>query len=713
MVTTSSTQTGDKKGKTTTREFSLANTRNIGIAAHIDAGKTTTTERILFYTGRTHKMGEVHEGAATMDWMEQEQERGITITSAATTCVWRDTRINIIDTPGHVDFTVEVERSMRVLDGLVALFDAVAAVQPQSETVWRQANKYHVPRIVFINKMDRTGADFYNSVEKIRERLGARAIPIMLPIGAEDKFVGFLDLLTQKATIYTDDLGKAMTEADMPADMRELVTRYRAELIEAVAETDDHLTEKFVEGKEISAAEIAKALRAATIKGIVVPVLCGSAFKNKGVQPLLDAVVDYLPSPLDLPDVEGDDPDHPGKRIARKPSDDEHFSALAFKIMTDPFVGKLTFFRTYSGKLTAGSYIYNSTKGQRERIGRILRMHANHREDVESVEAGDIAAAVGLKNTVTGDTLCDEKHPIILENITFPEPVISQAIEPKTKADQEKLGQSLGKLAEEDPTFKMYTDEETGQTIISGMGELHLEIIVDRMLREFKVQANVGKPQVAYKEAITKTAEAEGRYIRQTGGKGQYGDSWIRLEPLPPGSGVEFESKIVGGAIPKEFIRPIEAGVREAALSGVLAGYPVVDFKAVVFDGSYHDVDSSEMAFKISGSMAFKEANRKAGPIIKEPIMGVEVVTPEQFLGDVIGDLNARRGHVLGMEPEAGGAQKVKANVPLAEMFGYATDLRSRTQGRATYTMEFAHYAQVPKSIEEEIIEKNTGKGKG
>jgi elongation factor G len=712
-MVTSSTHTGEKRGaKSTAREFSLANTRNIGIAAHIDAGKTTTTERILFYTGRTHKMGEVHEGAATMDWMEQEQERGITITSAATTCIWRNTRINIIDTPGHVDFTVEVERSMRVLDGLIALFDAVAAVQPQSETVWRQANKYHVPRIVFINKMDRTGADFYNSVDKIRERLGARAMPIMLPIGAEEKFVGFVDLLTHKATVYTDDLGKTMEEADVPADMRERITRYRADLIEAVAETDDHLTEKFVEGKDISAAEIAKALRAATIKGIVIPVLCGSAFKNKGVQPLLDAVVDYLPSPLDLADVQGGDPVHPGQRIARKASDDEYFSALAFKIMTDPFVGKLTFFRTYSGTLTAGSYVYNSTKGHRERIGRILRMHANHREDVESVEAGDIAAAVGLKNTTTGDTLCDEKHPIVLESITFPEPVISQAIEPKTKADQEKLGQSLAKLAEEDPTFKMFTDEETGQTIISGMGELHLEIIVDRLLREFKVQANVGKPQVAYKEAITKTAQAEGRYIRQTGGKGQYGDAWIRLEPLRPGAGVEFESEIVGGAIPREFIKPVESGVREAALSGVLAGYPVVDFKATVFDGSYHEVDSSEIAFKIAGSMAFKEANRKAGPIIKEPIMAVEVVTPEQFLGDVIGDLNARRGHVLGMEPEAGGSQKVRANVPLAEMFGYATDLRSRTQGRATYTMEFAHYAPVPKSIEEEIIEKNTGKGK-
>ena len=692
------------------RQFSLADTRNIGIAAHIDAGKTTTTERILFYTGRTHKMGEVHEGAATMDWMEQEQERGITITSAATTAIWNDTRINIIDTPGHVDFTVEVERSMRVLDGLVALFDAVAAVQPQSETVWRQANKYKVPRLIFINKMDRTGADFYNAVAKIRERLGARAMPIQLPIGQEDQFQGFVDLLNEKATIYTDDLGKTMEDTTVPAEMKDKIHQYRAELIEAVAETDDHLTEKFVEGKDISAAEIRKALRAATIKGIVIPVLCGAAFKNKGVQPLLDAIVDYLPSPVDLPPVQGVDPKHPDKMLTRKPSDDEPFAALAFKIMTDPFVGKLTFFRTYSGTLNAGSYVYNSNKGTRERIGRVLRMHANHREDVADVEAGDIAAAVGLKNTTTGDTLCDEKHPIVLENISFPEPVISQAIEPRTKADQEKLGQSLVKLAEEDPTFKMRTDEETGQTIISGMGELHLEIIVDRLLREFKVAANVGKPQVAYKEAITKQVEKEGRYIRQTGGRGQYGDVWLRIEPLAPGSGVQFESEVVGGSIPKEYIKPVEQGVREAAQAGVLAGYPVLDFKAIVFDGSYHDVDSSEMAFKIAGSMAFKEANRAAGPIIKEPIMSVEVVTPDQFIGDVIGDLAARRGHVKHQEPEPGGAQKITATVPLSEMFGYATDLRSRTQGRATYTMEFAHYAQVPKSVEEEIIAKNTGR---
>ena len=693
------------------RQFTLANTRNIGIAAHIDAGKTTTTERILFYTGRTHKLGEVHEGAATMDWMEQEQERGITITSAATTCVWRNTRINIIDTPGHVDFTVEVERSMRVLDGLVALFDSVAAVQPQSETVWRQANKYRVPRIIFINKMDRTGADFYNAVTKIRERLGARAMPIQLPIGQEDQFKGVVDLINETAIVYTDDLGKTMEAAQIPTDMVQAVERYRAELVEAVAETDEHLTEKFIEGKHISPDELRTALRIATVKGKVLPVLCGSAFKNKGVQPLLDAIVDYLPSPVDLPDVIGIDPDHPDKEIARRPADDERFSALAFKIMTDPYVGKLTFFRTYSGTLKAGSYVYNSTKGHKERIGRILRMHANHREDVEGVEAGDIAAAVGLKNTTTGDTLCDEKHPIVLENIVFPEPVISQAIEPKTKADQEKLGQSLQKLAEEDPTFQMFTDEETGQTIIKGMGELHLEIIVDRLLREFKVAANVGKPQVAYKEAITKEVEKQGRFVRQSGGRGQYGDAWIRLEPLVAGAGVQFESKVVGGAIPREYIGAVEAGVREAASAGVLAGYPVLDFKATVFDGSYHEVDSNEMAFKIAGSMAFKEANRSAGPIIKEPIMAVEVVTPIEFMGDVIGDLAARRGQVHDQEPESTGIMKIKADVPLSEMFGYATDLRSRTQGRASYTMEFSKYEQVPKGIQEEIIAKNTGKG--
>ncbi|HXW76438.1 MAG TPA: elongation factor G [Candidatus Eremiobacteraceae bacterium] len=697
-------------GKTVPRQFTLAHTRNIGIAAHIDAGKTTCTERILFYTGRTHKLGEVHEGAATMDWMEQEQERGITITSAATTCVWNDTRINIIDTPGHVDFTVEVERSMRVLDGLVALFDSVAAVQPQSETVWRQANKYRVPRIIFINKMDRTGADFYNAVAKIRERLGARAMPVQLPIGQEDQFKGVVDLINESAIVYTDDLGKTMERAEIPAAMMDDVHRYRAELVEAVAETDEHLTEKFVEGKEITAEELRRALRVATIKGTVLPVLCGSAFKNKGIQPLLDGIVDYLPSPVDLPNVVGIDPDHPDRQLERRPADDESFSALAFKIMTDPYVGKLTFFRTYSGTLKSGSYVYNSTKGHRERIGRILRMHANHREDVEGVEAGDIAAAVGLKNTTTGDTLCDEKHPIVLENITFPEPVISQAIEPKTKADQEKLGQSLQKLAEEDPTFRMFTDEETGQTIISGMGELHLEIIVDRLLREFKVAANVGKPQVAYKEAITKPVEKQGRFVRQSGGRGQYGDAWIRLEPLPPGSGVVFENEVVGGAIPREYIPAVESGIREAAQAGVLAGYPVLDFQATVFDGSYHEVDSNEMAFKIAGSMAFKEANRAAGPIIKEPIMGVEVITPQGFMGDVMGDLAARRGKVHHQEPEPGGAMKIKADVPLSEMFGYATDLRSRTQGRATYTMEFSRYEQVPKNIQEEIVQKNTGK---
>jgi elongation factor G len=602
---------------------------------------------------------------------------------------------------------------MRVLDGLVALFDAVAAVQPQSETVWRQANKYKVPRIIFINKMDRTGADFYNAVTKIRERLGARAMPIQLPIGQEDQFKGVVDLINETAIVYADDLGKTMEGVEIPADMLGDLKRYRAELVEAVAETDEKLTEKFIEGQHISPDELRKALRIATVKGTVLPVLCGSAFKNKGVQPLLDAIVEYLPSPVDLSDVVGIDPDHPDREVKRRPADDEHFSSLAFKIMTDPYVGKLTFFRTYSGTLKSGSYVYNSTKGHKERIGRILRMHANHREDVEGVEAGDIAAAVGLKNTTTGDTLCDERHPIVLENIVFPEPVISQAIEPKTKADQEKLGQSLQKLAEEDPTFRMFTDEETGQTIISGMGELHLEIIVDRLLREFKVAANVGKPQVAYKEAITKQVEKQGRFIRQSGGRGQYGDAWIRLEPLPPGSGVVFESKVVGGAIPREYIGAVESGVREAALAGVLAGYPVLDFKAVVFDGSYHEVDSNEMAFKIAGSMAFKEANRAAGPIIKEPIMAVEVVTPMDFIGDVIGDLMARRGHIQGQEPEPGGAQKVTAHVPLAEMFGYATDMRSRTQGRATYTMEFSHYAEVPKSIQEEIVQKNTGKGPG
>ncbi len=690
------------------REFPLAKTRNIGIAAHIDAGKTTVTERILFYTGRTHKLGEVHEGAATMDWMEQEQERGITITSAATACTWNDTRINIIDTPGHVDFTVEVERSLRVLDGLVALFDAVAAVQPQSETVWRQANKYHVPRIIFVNKMDRMGANFFNAIDKVRERLGAPAYPIQIPVGAEDQFKGIIDLFAMKAIVYTDDLGTTSVSGDIPADLAEVCKEWRHKLVEAVVETDDELMEKYLEGTEVGEEELKRALRKATIAGKVIPMLCGSAFKNKGVQPLLDAVVDFLPSPVDLAEVEGTNPDN-GEIEARKPSDDEPFSALAFKIASDPY-GNLTYFRVYSGILKKGSYVYNSTKEKKERVGRILRMHANHREDIDMVSAGDIAAAVGLQYSTTGDTLCEEKKPIILEAITFPEPVIHQAIEPKTKADQEKLGQALQKLAIEDPTFRMFTDEETGQTIIGGMGELHLEIILDRLKREFKVEANVGKPQVAYKEAITKTVEKQGRFVRQTGGKGQYGDVWIRLEPGEPGTGYVFENKIVGGVVPREYVKPVGEGIKEAAQSGCLAGYPVLDFKATLFDGSYHDVDSSEMAFKIAGSMAFKEANRAAGPILLEPIMGVEVTTPKDYMGDVIGDLNSRRGMIQGTEEAPGGAQVIKANVPLSEMFGYATDLRSKTQGRATYTMEFDHYERAPKTVEEEIIAKSTGK---
>ncbi|TAM75599.1 elongation factor G [bacterium] len=690
------------------REFPLAKTRNIGIAAHIDAGKTTVTERILFYTGRTHKLGEVHEGAATMDWMEQEQERGITITSAATACTWNDTRINIIDTPGHVDFTVEVERSLRVLDGLVALFDAVAAVQPQSETVWRQANKYHVPRIIFVNKMDRMGANFFNAIDKVRERLGAPAYPIQIPVGAEDQFKGVIDLFAMKAIVYTDDLGTTSVSGDVPADLAEVCKEWRHKLVEAVVETDDELMEKYLEGAEVGEEELKRALRKATIAGKVIPMLCGSAFKNKGVQPLLDAVVDFLPSPVDLAEVEGTNPDD-GKIEARKPSDEEPFSALAFKIASDPY-GNLTYFRVYSGVLKKGSYVYNSTKEKKERVGRILRMHANHREDIDMVSAGDIAAAVGLQYSTTGDTLCEEKRPIILEAITFPEPVIHQAIEPKTKADQEKLGQALQKLAIEDPTFHMFTDDETGQTIIGGMGELHLEIILDRLKREFKVEANVGKPQVAYKEAITKTVEKQGRFVRQTGGKGQYGDVWIRLEPGEPGTGYVFENKIVGGVVPREYVKPVGEGIKEAAQSGCLAGYPVLDFKATLFDGSYHDVDSSEMAFKIAGSMAFKEANRAAGPILLEPIMGVEVTTPKDYMGDVIGDLNSRRGMIQGTEEAPGGAQVIKANVPLSEMFGYATDLRSKTQGRATYTMEFNHYERAPKTVEEEIIAKSTGK---
>jgi elongation factor G len=694
----------------TLREFPLEHTRNIGIAAHIDAGKTTATERILFYTGRTHKIGEVHDGAATMDWMVQEQERGITITSAATACTWRDTRINIIDTPGHVDFTVEVERSLRVLDGLVALFDSVAAVQPQSETVWRQANKYKVPRIIFVNKMDRMGADFFNCVYKIRERLGAKAVPIQVPIGAEADFLGVVDLFTMKRIVYTDDLGSVMaSEEDVGGPLRTVAEKWRQELIEAIAEQDDALLELFFDGKEIPVARLKSALRKATIAGDVLPMLCGSAFKNRGVQPLLDAVVDFLPSPIDAKAIVGTDPKDETKKITRQPLDSEPFAALAFKIATDPY-GNLTYFRVYSGILEKGSYVYNARSGRKERIGRILRMHANHREDIDAIGAGDIAAAVGLGDTRTGDTLCDEKHIIILENIVFPEPVISQAIEPKTKGDQDKLGTALSRLAQEDPTFRMRTDEETQQTIIAGMGELHLEIILDRLKREFKVEANVGKPQVAYKEAITKTVEKQGKFVRQSGGKGQYGDVVIRLEPGEPGTGYVFESKIVGGAIPKEFVKPVGEGIREASQSGVLAGYPVLDFKATLLDGSYHDVDSSEMAFKIAGSMAFKEANRSAGPIIKEPIMAVEVTTPKDYIGEIIGDLNSRRGMIQGTEDAPGQAQVIKANVPLSEMFGYATDMRSKTQGRATYTMEFSHYEKAPKSVEEEIIAKASGK---
>jgi elongation factor G len=693
------------------RDYPLEHTRNIGIAAHIDAGKTTATERILFYTGRTHKIGEVHDGAATMDWMVQEQERGITITSAATACTWRDTRINIIDTPGHVDFTVEVERSLRVLDGLVALFDSVAAVQPQSETVWRQANKYAVPRVIFVNKMDRVGADFFNCVDKIRERLGAPATPIQVPIGAEGDFKGVVDLFTMMKVIYTDDAGSTMDHEPVTEADGELFTtsqKWRGALVEAIAEHDDALLEMFFDGQELPVDRLKAALRKATIVGQVLPMLCGSAFKNKGVQPLLDAVVDFLPSPLDAKPITGKDPKDDSD-ITRQPRDEEHFAALAFKIATDPY-GNLTYFRVYSGVLEKGTYLYNARSGKKERIGRILRMHANHREDIDAIGAGDIAAAVGLSDTRTGDTLCDEKHPILLENIVFPEPVISQAIEPKTKGDQDKLGIALTRLAQEDPTFRMRTDEETQQTIIAGMGELHLEIILDRLKREFKVEANVGKPQVAYKEAITKKVEKRGHFVRQTGGKGQYGDIWIKLEPGEPNTGYVFDWKIVGGVVPKEYQKPVMEGIREAAESGVLAGYPVLDFKVTAFDGSFHDVDSSEMAFKIAGSMAFKEANRAAGPILLEPIMGVEVTAPRDYMGAVNGDLMRRRGQIQSQDEAIGGAVVIKANVPLSEMFGYATDLRSATQGRATYTMEFARYEKAPKSVEEEIVAKAQGK---
>lgn len=686
------------------RQFPLEKTRNIGIMAHIDAGKTTTTERILFYTGRVHKMGETHEGSATMDWMAQEQERGITITSAATTAQWKGHRINIIDTPGHVDFTVEVERSLRVLDGSVAVFCAKGGVEPQSETVWRQADKYHVPRIAYINKMDITGADFFNVLEMMEDRLQANAVPIQLPIGKEDAFVGIIDLVQQKAIIYKDDLGTQSEETEIPEDMRELAEEYRSRLIEAVAERDDDLMMKYLEGEELTVEEIKAGIRKATVAVEIIPVLCGSSYKNKGVQPLLDAIVDYMPSPLDVPAIKGTVPGT-DEETERHSSDDEPFSALAFKIMTDPYVGKLAFFRVYSGTLKSGSYVYNSTKGKRERIGRILLMHANHREEVDEVYAGDIAAAVGLKDTTTGDTLCLEEDPVILESMEFPEPVIQVAIEPKTKAGQDKMSAALQKLAEEDPTFRTYTDAETGQTIIAGMGELHLEIIVDRLLREFKVEANVGKPQVAYRETIRKAVKAEGKFVRQSGGRGQYGHVWIEIEPLESGAGYEFVNKIVGGVVPKEYIGPVDQGIQEAMESGVLGGYPVVDVKVTLYDGSYHEVDSSEMAFKIAASMAFKEAMQKADPVLLEPMMKVEVTVPEEYMGDVMGDINSRRGRIEGMEARSG-VQVITAYVPLAEMFGYATDLRSKSQGRGVYTMQLSHYEEVPASIAEKILSK-------
>ncbi len=690
------------------REYPLERTHNIGIMAHIDAGKTTTTERILFYTGKTHRIGEVHDGAATMDFMEQEKERGITITSAATTCFWRDHRINIIDTPGHVDFTIEVERSLRVLDGAIALFCAVGGVEPQSETVWRQADKYGVPRIAFVNKMDRVGADFFNVIQMMHDRLKANAVPIQLPIGQGDLFSGIIDLIKMKAVMYNEsNLGTTWEEYDIPHDLQKLAQEHRTKLLEAVSDVDDTLLVKYLDGQEISAAEITETIRKATIESKIVPVACGTAFKNKGVQRLLDCIVDFLPSPLDVGSTHGHDAE--GNQIERKPADEEKFSALAFKIMSDPYVGKLTFFRVYSGTLTGGSYVYNSITGRKERIGRILRMHANHREDIDTAYTGDIVAAVGLKSTKTGDTLCEESSPIILEKMEFPDPVISIAIEPKTKADQEKLGDSLQKLTEEDPTFRMSTNEETGQTIISGMGELHLEIIVDRLKREFKVEANVGRPQVAYKETIKKKVTQQGKFVRQSGGHGQYGDVWLEVEPNEKGKGYEFTNAIVGGVIPKEYIPAVSEGVQEALQSGVLAGYPVVDVKVKLFDGSFHDVDSSEMAFKIAGSIGFKEAARKADPALLEPIMDVEVVTPEEYLGDVMGDLNSRRGRIEGISSRRD-AQVVKARVPLSEMFGYATSLRSMTQGRAIFTMQFAHYDEVPKSIAEQIVEKVRGK---
>jgi len=688
------------------REFSLENTRNIGIMAHIDAGKTTTTERILYYTGKIHKIGETHEGASQMDWMEQEQERGITITSAATTAQWKGHRINIIDTPGHVDFTVEVERSLRVLDGAVTVLDAQSGVEPQTETVWRQATTYGVPRIVFVNKMDKIGADFLYSVSTLRDRLQANAHPVQLPIGAEDTFNGIIDLVEMKATFYKNDLGTEIEQGEIPEEYQAQAEEYREKLIEAVAELDEELMEKYFAGEEITVEELKAAIRKATIAVEFYPVLCGSAFKNKGVQLMLDAVVDYLPSPVDIPSIKGTTPD--GEEVERHASDDEPFSALAFKVMTDPYVGKLTFFRVYSGVLDSGSYVLNSTKNKRERIGRLLQMHANHREEITKVFAGDIAAAVGLKDTVTGDTLCDDKNPVILESMEFPEPVISVAIEPKSKADQDKMSTALGKLQEEDPTFRAHTDQETGQTIISGMGELHLDIIVDRLKREFKVEANVGAPQVSYRETFRKTAQVEGKFVRQSGGRGQYGHVWIEFSPNEEGKGFEFENAIVGGVVPREYIPAVEAGLKDAMENGVIAGYPLIDIKAKLFDGSYHDVDSSEMAFKIAASMALKNAASKCDPVLLEPIMKVEVVVPEEYLGDIMGHVTARRGRVEGMEAR-GNAQVVRAMVPLAEMFGYATTLRSATQGRGVFSMVFDHYEEVPKSIAEEIIKKNKG----
>ena len=677
--------------------------------AHIDAGKTTTTERVLFYTGRTHRIGEVHEGTATMDWMEQEQERGITITSAATTCVWRDIRINIIDTPGHVDFTAEVERSLRVLDGAVAVFDAVHGVEPQSETVWRQADKYGVPRICFINKMDKMGADFEHAIDTIRKRLNARPVAIQLPIGQEDKFKGAIDLFSMKAIIWRDEtLGAEYVTEEIPAELQKKAAAFHNQMVETIVENDDDLLHKYMEGENISPEELRRSLRKSTIALKLFPVTCGSAFKNKGVQPLLDGVVDFLPSPLDIPPVEGIDPET-NNPAQRKAEDKEPFAALAFKIMTDPFVGQLAFIRIYSGQLKTGDTVYNSRRQKSERIGRLLKMHANKREEITEIYAGDICACVGLRNVTTGDTICDQKHPVLLESIEFPAPVISVAVEPKTKGDQEKMSLALSKLAQEDPTFKVATEPDTGQTIISGMGELHLEIIIDRMMREFKVEANVGKPQVAYRETIRKSAEAEGKFIRQTGGRGQYGHAKVRLEPQPAGKGFEFVNDIVGGAVPREYIKPVEQGIREAMEGGILAGYEMVDVKATLYDGSYHDVDSSEMAFKIAGSMAFKEAARRASPVLLEPIMSVEVVVPEEYMGDIIGDLNSRRGRVEGMEHRAG-SQVIRSHVPLSEMFGYATDMRSRTQGRATYSMHFARYEEAPRSVAEEIIARVQGK---